>query len=113
MGNISLEQKLELVRSIRMQHEHNRNQCRERERFLYGCSSSGSIAGYETYNAKQTDSSMFKSFRIRFLIAILLMGLFIFMDKSGSTVFPISTDELSTYLSDSAKIRETFNSFAL
>lgn len=113
MSKVSSDQKLALVRSIRMQSDYNRNQCRERERFLYGYqpvqSKEREIYGTEMtavldkgadeMAVRQKEPSMLGGFRIRFLIAVVLLGLFIYMDKSQITLFEMSTDEIAAYIS--------------
>lgn len=107
MGKISANQKLELVRMVRMQHQFNRNECRERERFLYGKSSypvtKGEIYGAEstTYLPGREDvmpgyekDKLFTGFRIRFFFAVVLFGVFIFLDKNQIAIYGTTTADL-------------------
>lgn len=133
IGNVTSNQKLELVRMIRMQNQSNRNECRERERFLYGYTP-GAEHQKELYGAEMTavadgyagkerdknipkEASLFSGFRLRFLLAVVLMALFIYMDKTGSSLFGKTMEELTCYLTDSIGLEETFgetlNSFDL
>ncbi len=125
MNNITPEQKLELIRSIRMQNQYNRNQCRERERFLYGtypavkselygAEMTASIPAAEMPYAKaEVNTPAFKGFRIRFFIAILLIGIFIFCEKNNVTLFQMSMAEIASYLTFTTEVSETFNLFDL
>ncbi|MBP3603666.1 MAG: hypothetical protein J6J79_05930 [Lachnospiraceae bacterium] len=125
MANITPEQKLELIRSIRMQNQYNRNQCRERERFLYG---TAPVIKSELYGAEMTaamsvndipysktdiNPPAFKGFRIRFFIAILIIGIFIFCEKNSVTLFHMSMEEIASYLTFTSEVSETFNLFDL
>ncbi len=113
MTKISSEQKLALVRTIRMQSDYNRNQCRERERFLYGYPSAVKTHQREIYGAEVSsalnggekeielcakETPMLGSFRFRFVIAAILFGIFIYMDKTQTSLFEISTDEIVSYI---------------
>lgn len=127
IGTVTSNQKLELVRMIRMQNQSNRNECREREQFLYGYPTSaggrGEIYGTEAMSAldaslgKETyvpkEAFAFSGFRIRFLFAVILMVLFIYMDKSEGRLFGKTMEELTLYLTESIHLEETLNSFDL
>lgn len=112
MNKISSDQKLALVRSIRMQSDYNRNLCRERERFLYGyqpaTTGEREIYGTEMNAALSRrpeeiincpkEASAFGSFRLRFLVAVILIGIFIYMDQSQMTLFEMSMKEIAAYI---------------
>lgn len=133
IANVTVNRKLELVRMIRMQSQSNRNECRERERFLYGYSS-GTEQQKELYGAeidsvkdaymvKETEKSfkgegtLFSGFRLRFVLALVIMALFIYLDKTGNEFFGKTMDEISVYLTDNISLEESFrdtlNSFDL
>lgn len=91
MSKVSTDKKLELIRTIRMQNQYNRQLFKSRENLIYSDDPSmrrGEIYGLESaaYPVKEdsailkniTDkpdsgSGIFRSFRIRFVIA---MGIF-------------------------------------
>lgn len=128
MNKINTNQRLELVRSIRMQNQYNRNQCRERERFLYGHSSSDSSPAelYKTENAALLtdmtgENSYYKKegflsgFRIRLFLAIVLFGVFLYLDKTGTEIFGKTTADFFGYITDTMELWEEWdlNSFDL
>ncbi len=85
MSKVSTNKKLELVRAIRMQNQYDRQLLRMREGFLYPDLPRGS--GAELYSLEELPkpSNEGKSrslihFRIRFVIALLLLLSFIFCD---------------------------------
>lgn len=107
MSKVNTNRKLELVRMVRMQHQSNRNEYRERERFLYGKSSypteRGEIYGAESvaYAPGREDvmpgyekDKVFTGFRIRFFLAIVLFGVFIFLDRNQITLYGTTTAEI-------------------
>lgn len=107
MSKVNTNRKLELVRMVRMQHQSNRNECRERERFLYGKSSYPSTRG-EIYGAESTaylsgsedvvpgyeKDKIFTGFRVRLFLAIVLFGVFIFLDRNQITLYGTTTADL-------------------
>lgn len=133
IANVTVNKKLELVRMIRMQNQSNRNECRERERFLYGYSSQAEhqkelygaelAATADGYTEKEQDrglkgeTSLFSGFRIRFVIALVIMGLFIYMDKTEMDFLGKSMEEIAFYLTSNVSPAESFgdmlNSFDL
>ncbi len=103
MGNIDTDRKLELVRTIRLQNQYNRQQCRSRQQLLYSnepYQGKGEIYGLEsavmpvseginrkintkTNMEKEQGSTLLKGFRIRLVIAMLLFLAFVFCDVKG------------------------------
>lgn len=106
MGRIDTDRKLELVRTIRLQNQYNRQLCRSRQQLLYSndpYQEKGEIYGLESVaipvsgginrkrNAKtnlekEQGSSLLKGFRIRLVIAMLLFLAFVFCDVKGIRV---------------------------
>ena len=131
IANVTSNQKLELVKMIRMQNQSNRNECRERERFLYGYPASSEYHG-EIYGTEMTavaegnmrkekkipkETFLLSGFRLRFLLAVILMALFIYMDKTESSFFGKTMEEIAFYLTNNIRVEESFvetlNSFDL
>lgn len=126
-GKVTTNQKLELVRSIRAQNQYNRNQCRERERFLYGyepvtekrqelygAEMSVGISqdkGAAAYSAH--DTGMLSGFRIRFVIAIIVFVLFVFFDRNQIEFWGTGMREIASCLTESIQITDALNSFDL
>lgn len=112
---ISTDQKLELIRTVRMQQQYNRNQCREREKILYGISgargelfaSENSITFSSPYMKMDTEalpskkSYSLSGFRLRFLFAMLLFGCFIFADAKEVGILGKNTEEILVLLQNS------------
>ena len=129
IGNVTPNQKLELIRMIRMQNQTNRYECRERERFLYGNNQNreqdkelygteltNAVDGYrnkhlgiEVEKVSAKDTIMLNGFRIRFALAVILMALFIYLDRTDQRVFGKTMEEVSDYLTGNISITETFH----
>ncbi len=98
MSKVSTDKKLELIRTIRMQNQYNRQLFRSRENLIYSDDPSvrhGEIYGLESMsypikeepariknanNNPDSGSGIFRSFRIRFLIAMGLFLAFVYCD---------------------------------
>lgn len=103
MGSIDTDRKLELVRTIRLQNQYNRQLCRSRQQLLYAndpCQGKGEIYGLESAVmpvseelnrkistkanlGKAQGGTFLKGFRIRLVIAMLLFLAFVFCDVKG------------------------------
>lgn len=126
-AKVSSDRKLELIRMIRMQNQSNRNECREREQFLYGYprnydypeelhSTEMSLAIQNTEAKKEMiakESFFLTGFRFRFILAAAIMILFIYMDKSEVMFFGMTAEELGICITKSISVEETLNSFDL
>lgn len=123
MNHISTDQKLQLVHTIRMQNQYNRAKCREREQMLYGSSSAQErreLYGAETAMSLPVTgekpvfgkrSRLLTDFRLRFLIAIILFSGFIYLDKSGLSLFGKNAYDLYLFLTESIALPVTFPFF--
>lgn len=112
MSEVSMEQKLQLIRQVRSRYHEDRYDLSNRERLLYG--RSGLLpedraeypAPYEDdpYRDPYGDISLsgnspFSFLRLRFLIAALLMAAVIIMDKNGMDVAGITTEKIYEMIS--------------
>ena len=133
IANVTANKKLELVRMIRMQNQSDRNECREKEKFLYGYSpekeyqkelygtelaaTANAYKGKERDEGLKGEDSIFFGFRIRFVFALLIMVLFVYMDKTENQLFGKSMEEIAFYLTSNVSLEEsledTLNSFDL
>lgn len=115
MSHVNTDQKLQLVHTIRMQNQYNRMKCREREQLLYGNAGNDKreLYGAETTmsmpvtgeNAISTrKNGLFTGFRIRFLIAVILLSAFIYLDKNEISILGKTTFELFTTLTESIEL---------
>ncbi len=122
---ISTDRKLELMKTVRMQNQYNRNQCRERERLLYGmaggkselfASQSCGIALSPHVQADADSMPLFQNhflsgFRLRFVLSMLLFGLFIWADVQQITFLEQTTQTLFSLLQHSFDIPKAIQSF--
>ena len=113
MNHISTDQKLQLVHTIRMQNQYNRMKCREREQLLYGISPSNDrrelysaetamslpVTGEKPISSKK--SRILTGFRLRFLIALILLSCFIYLDKNEISLFNINTFDIYAFMTES------------
>ena len=112
MSEVSMEQKLQLIRQVRSRYHEDRYDLSNRERLLYG--RSGYIpdgraeypATYEDAPYKDTYGEMplsgnspFAFLRLRFLVAALLLAAVIIMDKNGLDVAGITTEKIYEMIS--------------
>lgn len=119
--NITPNQKLELIQMIRQKNQSDRNECRERERFLYGYSRQpetekelygaeiAAVAEKPVDKEPVREASLLFGFRLRFFLAIAAMALYIYMDKTGNNILGKSMEELGAYLTDNIEIRNLFD----
>lgn len=111
MGNISTDQKLQLVQKIRAESQDNRMKMKSRERMLYGitgkaeeefplyskgCRDRGKNGREkEWYALEENEENMadnsFSSFKLRLMLAVVLFTAFLVADASGETIAGIST----------------------
>ena len=98
MSNISTEQKLQLIRQVRSQHSRDQSDLMARERILYG-----RTGDYHSFSADIPDPAIADPaaapkgrslFGIRLLAALVLLVLFILLDRNDSPFLGVSTSEV-------------------
>ncbi|MBQ8233046.1 MAG: hypothetical protein IJZ34_14150 [Lachnospiraceae bacterium] len=110
MGNISTEQKLQLIRQVRSQHSRDQSDLMARERLLYGRTGDYLHEGYRErpkafitaagdsyeglYDDMPANPPGRNMFALRLLAALVLLVLFILTDKNNSPFLGISTSEV-------------------
>lgn len=115
MGNISSDQKLQLVQMIRAESKDNRMRMRSRERMLYGTDMKyeqeelplyakgyyGDFKDNKDYELQASENgrestihTSFSSFRLRLVIAVLLFAGFLFLDSGEGNIAGISADQM-------------------
>lgn len=119
MGNITTEQKLQLVQQIRAEHQDNRMTMRNRERMLYGTERQAGNCSYEEklplysrgyYDERslkpakelsameegcgQTTTGGSPGFKLRLILAAFLFGTFLMIDTGSGAIAGISTETL-------------------
>lgn len=128
MSKIDTDKKLALVHSIRMQNQYNRMKCREREQLIYGPGSepdkrelfgtemTAYMPGYEENTVPHPKERILSGFRLRFILAIALIGIFIYLDINKIAVYGMTTDDLFQLFTKNIEIKENLdilNSFDL
>lgn len=124
MGKVKTDKKLELIRTIRLQNQYNRQLFRSRENLLYSDEPDrrGEIYGleaaaYPAGNLPQTRTepskngtagNMLKGFRIRFAIAMLLFIAFVYCDVKNISVWDQTSRTLHQLITESQQLPQLF-----
>jgi hypothetical protein len=109
MSKVNTDKKLELIRAIRMQNQYDRQLIRMREGIVYSDQPDGKhgeLYGLEEpAPSEQTGKSkVLVNFRIRFVIAVLLLLGFILCDVNHITIGKEDADSLYTRIKSSTEI---------
>lgn len=128
MSKVSTDKKLELIRTIRMQNQYNRQLFKSRENLIYSDEPSvrhGEIYGLESTayslkeepfslknanNNSETGNGIFRSFRIRFVIAMGLFLAFVYCDIRNVQIGTVTTDYLYQIINENEVIPEFIGS---
>lgn len=105
MGQIDTDKKLELVRAIRLSQLNNRAVLNNREQLLYGRSKSpvtrGELHSLEAAaldgaipQGQEDGGNIFRSFKIRLIIAVMLFAVFAFWDRTEQNIFGITGEKI-------------------
>jgi len=113
MGKVSTNKKLELVRAVRMQNHYNRQLFRAREGLLYSDlpDRHGELYGLEEdlkTLPEERDKPIAGSFRIRFVVAMVLLLFFILCDMNHLSYGGETTDTIYGRMVKSPDITELF-----
>ena len=97
MEQTSIEQKLELIRTLRNEHDENMDKIKRREDILYPGHSY--YNSYETSDKKELENTIEERkgsifFKLRVLICIVLFLLFFFMDIKNYSVYSITSEKI-------------------
>ena len=109
MGDFSVEQKLQLIRQVRSQHDRDRLDLMNRERILFGKTGEYGdihtnkelVSTHEnTEMLSNTQAGSLKStlFKIRLLSAIVLAVFLILLDQKNGLFFGIDTSQVFSIL---------------
>lgn len=94
--NITVEKKLQLVQQLRSQYNRNLYDLNNRERILYGKESSAAL----NHVAEEPPADSVKStFLLRMMLAVVLLGILLFLNASGKTLFGFTPAEISQCIS--------------
>ena len=117
MGKVSADKKLELIRTIRMQNQYNRQLFKSRENLIYSDDPSarhGEIYGLESmaYPVSQASgarganekpeagSGILKGFRFRFIIAMGIFLAFVYCDIRNIQIGSVTTQYLHQLINE-------------
>lgn len=94
MSDVTMEQRLKLLKQIRSRYNEDQYDLSNRERILYG-KTSRPVESLErkTETAAEGENQV-SSFRIRIFLAILLFAAVIAMDRNGTEVAGITAKEI-------------------
>lgn len=115
MSKINTDKKLELVKAIRMQNQYNRQVFRSREGLLYSDiperrgSELYSLEAVEKQPAPEEKGRTMSGFRIRFMIALVLLLSFILCDVNNLSYGGENTDTIYGRITDSPDVTELFD----
>lgn len=129
MSRVNTDKKLELIKAIRMQNHYDRQLFRMREGFLYSDSPQyrhkeygngeyrqGEYRHGELYSLEAPEKSVpeersrtLTGFRIRFVLAVLLLIFFILCDVNHISFGKIDADGFFEKLQSSVRIEEISN----
>ena len=88
------ERKLQLVQQVRSRYHENQYDMSNRERIMYGRTSVFDRPGYDDDTLPDSEDGSLSSFKLRFLIALVLFGIVVFMDRSHTSIGGITSEKL-------------------
>lgn len=103
MSDISIERKLELVRSIREANNRNRNSLRQQQYILYGQKYDNSILNDE---ADMPDAAVPRgkgkasTLGMRSLLAIILFSFFVILDYTKGEWLSVNAEKFFSYIEE-------------
>lgn len=107
MSDVTMDQKLQLVQQVRARYHEDQYDMSNRERILYGRTDitparirSGNPYGDPYGNPAPPAEEPVSFFRVRFLIAALLLTAVILMDKNGIAVAGVTAEKIFHAISE-------------
>lgn len=99
MSDTTMEKKLALIKQVRSSHDRNQFDLTNRERILYGKTSSRSYLQNEFYdtpykNPDEIEDTGMVFFKLRFMIAAILLAAIILLDIRGGSFAGITAGEM-------------------
>ncbi len=89
MSDATLEKKMQLIQQVRSRYNENQYDLSNREQLLYGTTSY-----YDASAQPDEDAPPLSTFKLRLFVAMVLFGLFIFMDRSHTAIGGITSEKL-------------------
>ncbi len=106
MGDITVEQKLQLIHQIRSEYNRNQNDIRNREQILYGRTGMNSYhSTYEDVPRRPT------SFKARMLIAISVFVIIVILDIRQESMLGISTSKIFSEIAREMEVEIESNDY--
>ncbi|MCM1325513.1 MAG: hypothetical protein NC094_00235 [Bacteroidales bacterium] len=99
MSDTTMEKKLALIQQVRSSHDRNQFDLTNRERILYGKTSSRSYLQNGFYDTPYKNTDIYEDtgmvfLKLRFMIAAVLLAAIILLDLKGGSFAGITTKEL-------------------
>lgn len=99
MSDTTMEKKLALIKQVRSSHDRNQFDLTNRERILYGKTSSRRYQQNEFYdtpykNLDEAEDTGMVFFKLRFMIAAVLLAAIILLDLRGGSFAGITAGEM-------------------
>lgn len=95
MSDVTVDRKLELVRQVKEQYAKNQNDLSRREQILYGTSFRKTAdTGNPGMDPSEDTGTGAGTFRIRLLLAVLLLGAVVYMERSGQEFAGITSADI-------------------
>lgn len=88
------EKKLQLVQQVRSRYHENQYDLSNRERIIYGRTSVFDQSEYDENMLPDSEGDSLSSFKLRLFIALALLGVIIFMDRSQIAIGGITSEKL-------------------
>lgn len=94
MSDITMEKKLELVQQVRSQYHKNQYDMSNREQILYGRCTARDVYEQDSPIAEDTGEYRAFSLKLRLVLALVLLGAVIFLDRNNTKIAGIAMDEV-------------------
>ena len=95
MGNMTVEQKLEMIRRARESSASNSNALRGRQKIM------GSVT-----NTEEQDSGKISFFKVKIFVVIILFAGFLVLDVTGVSFFNLKAETIIKAITDSLEIEK-------
>ena len=99
MSDISIERKLELIRSIREADSRNRSSLRQQQHILYGRRYDDDFISSEADTAAPGRNKI-STLGLRSLLAIILFSFYVILDYTGGEWFSVNAQKAFTYIEE-------------
>lgn len=94
MNDVTMERRLRLVKQIRARYSEDRSDLANRERILYGRSSRPAEDYLLSQYGESEDMPAVSFLRVRLVLAVLLAAAVIAMDRNGTEIAGITSEQI-------------------